>query len=91
MKRSKILIAGAAVVLSFAGFLVTRANKNFTGLTKFYVKLASGGGTISGVSSSLFTNTNLGAGTVILVTATSKTKIGTAYTTSTSSTKVYYH
>jgi len=94
MKRSKIIIAAGAFVLSIAGFMSTKANKVFSGVTAGYFKPITGrvaDFSASGVNSSNYTTVSNGH-TVLLVTAANKIQIATLYTSSASNAlPVYYH
>ena len=81
MKQTKIFIAIGTFALTVAGFLVTKGNKKFTGVTagKFRGISAVNGGTFSGFQANNFTTAASGFKTVYLKTV-GNTKLATLVT-----------
>lgn len=93
MKSSKIFIALGALTLSVVGFVTTKANKKFAGVSKAFMTPvnASAGSTISNLSTAHYTNSVITGQTVILVTATGHTLLATVVSFTNRANKVYYH
>lgn len=87
-------MALGAVTLSAMAFVTTKANKMFGGVTSGQIKGVGSLGTNASVSSldaAHFTNQFITNKTVWLVTAGSKTKLGTLLTSAGTTNPVYYH
>jgi len=78
MKRSKIFICTAAVVLSVCGFVSTKANHKFFSFAARFNSINSTG-TLT-LNSSVYTTTIVSGRTVVLMTTASHHNLGTLVT-----------
>lgn len=90
MKKSKLFLGFVAVVLAVVGFISTKANKKFIGITSAYARVL--GVTITGLPSAHFTNVFSASVKTVYLKTVGNGVVSTLFTSSAlGAKKVYYH